>query len=120
MRKTFFIDIDGTVLYQDTPEEQERYGPEQRITDALPGALDKLKELEAQGHCIVFVSARKESLRDLTVKQLGKWNLPYDHLIMGIGQGERVLINNRKTGDKEDRARAFNVNMNEGLTDLLV
>ena len=62
----------------------------------LPGVIDKFAEWNGLGYTIVLTTGRRESERGLTIKQLQKVGLQYDHLIMGLGRGSRVLINDIK------------------------
>ena len=39
----------------------------------------------------------------------------YDKLIMGVGGGDRVLINDRKPASSRDTAYSINLNRNEGV-----
>ena len=114
-RKTYFIDIDGTLLHhhQDFTQSLE--------TDellALPGAKKKTIQWHCEGSMLILTTARPESTRALTERQLQLAGIIYDTLIMGIGSGERILINDYSDPHKL-KARAFNVNRNiDGLTGL--
>ena len=44
----------------------------------------------------------------------------YDQLIMGVGGGPRVLINDLKPGKDIKMSVAFNINRNEGLSNVEV
>jgi len=53
-------------------------------------------------------------LRDVTVKQLSYAGVVYDQLVMGIGGGSRVLINDlRANGDQS--AFVYQPKRNEGV-----
>jgi len=54
-------------------------------------------------------------MRNKTEKQLSKIGIFYDQLIMGIGGGDRVLINDRKPDSTRDTAYVINLDRNEGL-----
>jgi hypothetical protein len=49
---------------------------------------------------------------------LSKLGIIYDKLILGIGGGKRVLINDRKPDDNEDYAIAINLKRNSGIKNL--
>lgn len=115
--KTIFCDLDGTLFYEDINLSNiADFNKEQVL---LPGVSEKLLEWYSKGHYIILTTARKESSRELTKKQLVKLGVHYDQLIMGITHGQRVLINNRKDVSSpyhtELYAKAINVNMNMGL-----
>lgn len=61
-----------------------------------------------------FNYRKRESTRRVTVDQLESLGIFYDQLIMGIGGGSRVLINDRKP-DGSDTAFSYNVDRNYGI-----
>jgi hypothetical protein len=109
--KTIFIDIDGTLLYHYGSQSQQIQNPPK----LLPLVKEKLDKWDLQGYNIILTTGRKESLRQITEKQLSDIGIFFDQLIMGIGGGTRVLINDRKTNSQEDTAIAINITRNEGL-----
>jgi len=109
--KTIFCDIDGTILehvhkYSDLTKKQPTI---------LNGVIEKFNEWDSYGHKIILVTARKESARKITEKQLTDLGLCWDQLIMGITSGVRVLINDKLTSSNEDRAVSVNIFTNEGF-----
>jgi NDP-sugar pyrophosphorylase family protein len=109
--KTLFIDIDGTVL-KHMHSISEVYSEEPEV---LPKVVDKINEWDSHGHKIIFVTARKESTRAVTEKQLRHFGLAWDQLIMGVGGGTRILVNDKLNRTDADRAVGVNVITNEGL-----
>jgi len=109
--KTLFIDIDGTILkHQHTISEV--YSND---AVALPGVVAKLNEWDSQGHTIVLVTARKESTREITEQQLRKFGIAWDQLVMGLGGGTRILINDKLSKTDLDRAVGVNVVTDQGF-----
>ena len=109
--KTLFIDIDGTILkHQHTISEV--YAKEAEI---LPKVVDKINEWDSQGHKIIIVTARKESTREITEQQLREFGIAWDQLVMGVGGGTRVLINDKLDKNDLDRAIGVNVITNGGF-----
>jgi NDP-sugar pyrophosphorylase family protein len=108
--KTIFCDIDGTILVHLHKISQVL----QDAGELLTGVRDKFDEWDSKGHHIVLTTARKESARAHTVKQLADAGIIYDQLIMGITSGTRVLINDKKLSTDPDRARNVNVITNQG------
>ena len=97
--KTIFCDIDGTlwehvggiVPDQATVKEQK----------LLPNTRDAIDKWDRLGYRIILTTGRKESLRLKTEAELLRLGIVYDKLIMGLGGGVRILINDRKPhGDK--------------------
>jgi hypothetical protein len=83
--KTIICDIDGTLIEHAVPWESSLPSFKMKI---LPGTLDKLAEWDRKGYNIILTTGRKESLRNVTEKQLSEVGIFYDQLIMGIGGGE--------------------------------
>ena len=110
--KTIFCDIDGTLVRHEKPSAATR--PSFSMT-VLDGTIEKLLEWDRKGYNIILTTGRKESLRESTVAQLHEAGIFYDQLIMGIGGGYRVLINDRKPDSADDTARAINLTRNKGI-----
>jgi len=113
MSKTYILDIDGTVLHHIDDFENIYNYP---VLLGLPGANTKTAQWHCEGHYIILITARPESIRDITVKQLAAAGIFYDMLIMGVGAGERILVNDYVTNRK---AFAYNVVRNvDGIKDV--
>jgi uncharacterized HAD superfamily protein len=117
MRKTYFIDIDGTLL--EHIEDFENIHKYDNLK-TLPGAAAKTTQWHCEGHMIILTTARAESLRDITKTQLSNAGIIYDILLMGIGAGERILINDYKNSSfPTKKAFSYNVQRNiEGIKDI--
>ena len=113
--KTIFCDIDGTLVEHVKPSIASRPSHTMRVLD---GTIERLLEWDKKGYNIILTTGRKESLRSLTEAQLAEAGIFYDKLIMGIGGGYRVLINDRKPDSADDTAFAINLTRNEGIEDL--
>jgi hypothetical protein len=114
-RRTYIIDIDGTILPQNTsdPVAQWRGEPD----GLLPGVVDFFARVEQAGDCIVLLTARRESCRPRLEATLRRLGLFWDELVMGAGSGPRVLIND--SADGEIKAHAVNIPRNTGLSNVL-
>lgn len=111
---TIFCDIDGTLIeYEGVLKAVD----ENHDVKVLPHVIDKFKEWDLRGYNIILTTGRKESLRDATIKQLKRAGIFYDQLIMGIGGGYRVLINDKKP-DGSITAFSFCPDRNFGLGDI--
>jgi len=114
MKKTLFIDIDGTLV-------KHQGNLSKMITnemEILPGVIEKLNEWNEAGNCIILTTGRKETLRKITEEGLLKNGIFYDQLIMGLTRGERVVINDKKPGNDMSVAYAIQINRNEGLKNI--
>jgi len=116
-RKTIFCDIDGTLIKHFPPSITAK---NKHSIKPLKGTLDKFLQWEREGHCIVLITARKECTRNQTEKQLANAGIFYDNLIMGIGSGERYLINDKKIDSDADTAFAINIARNQGIADVSI
>lgn len=110
--KTIFCDIDGTlwdhvgnITYQVNVESHK----------LLPNTLNALNRWDKLGYRIILTTGRRESMRELTEYHLKKLGIVYDQLIMGLGGGSRILINDRKPDSNKNTAYAINLVRNRGL-----
>jgi len=115
--KTIFCDIDGTLVEHMKPNIAANSFSRMKL---LSGTIQKLNEWDSKGYNIILTSGRKESMREQTKKQLADVGIIYDQLIMGIGGGTRVLINDLKVSSSVPTAIALCVDRNKGIQDLVV
>jgi len=124
--KTIFCDIDGTLCEYPYSSEighlgaQINYDFDQKNMKPLPGTLKKLWEWDKAGHIIILTTGRKEGMRESTERQLREAGVIYDRLIMGIGGGARVLINDLKPNRDGDTAIAINLKRDTGVKDVKI
>lgn len=109
--KSIFCDIDGTLVehkgdiiknYQDNPV-------------GLTNVIQSIKQWDKLNYRIILTTGRKESTRYHTEQQLHSMGIVYDQLIMGLPNGDRVLINDKKTNGIRNTAYAINLVRNEGM-----
>ena len=108
--RTIICDIDGTIFqhHGDICGQHRSHGT------LLPGAQDRFREWDREGCCIILVTGRRESVRADTERQLAEAGIVHDHLIMGVGGGKRVLINDLKPNG-ELTAEAICIDRNKGM-----
>lgn len=109
---TIFCDIDGTLVLHEKPNVNS--SPKHSMV-LLDGTIEKLIEWDRLGYRIILTTGRKESMRKETERQLSECGIFYDQLVMGIGGGKRILINDRKPNGTEDYAMAINIERNSGI-----
>lgn len=109
--KTIFCDIDGTI-FKHQHAISGVYSNEEEI---LEGVIKKFDEWDSAGYKIILTTGRKESTRAVTVKQLENLQVVYDMLIMGVGTGNRILINDKLNENAPDRASSVNVITDAGF-----
>jgi hypothetical protein len=111
--KTIFCDIDGVLLCHSGDITKQHLEKGSKLI--ISSTLDKLREWDKKGYNIILVTGRRESVREHTEKQLAEVGIFYDKLVMGIGGGVRILINDKKNNSYEDTAIAINLIRNEGI-----
>lgn len=110
--KTIICDLDGTVF----KHQGNTVGIQRNQPSVLRGVADKFNEWELDGHYIIFITGRRESLRKRTEDHLQTFGIPYDLLLMGVTSGDRVLINDKTILD-DDTCFAVNVDKDVGFDD---
>ena len=110
--RTIFLDLDGTILNHVHSISEVYETP----AFLLNGVRQKLNAWDSAGHRIILTTARKESTREHTVRQLAELGVAYDQLIMGLTTGPRILVNDKLRDTDPDRALAINVTTNQGFT----
>ena len=113
---TIFCDIDGTLVEHHPPNISAHPGNSLKI---LANTISKLTEWDAKGYNIILTSGRKEGMRKSTEEQLRKAGIIYDQLVMGIGGGDRILINDKKP-DGRVAASVINLNRDDGVKDVKI
>lgn len=106
---TYFIDLDGTVFMH-----SHRYSNLTTNIQLCPGVREALDEIDSRGDKIILCSARKESAREFTEKILSDLLVPYDQLILGIGQGKRIIVNDKLDNSSLSRCGAIDVLTDRG------
>ena len=112
-RKTIFIDIDGTILkHHQNLNKMTSDEPE-----LIEGTIEKFLWWIKKEYYIVITTARVEGLRQVTQKQLTDVGLFYDQMIMGLPNGPRVLINDKKP-EGTISAVAYCIERDGGIKDI--
>lgn len=113
LAKTIILDIDGTIIEQHE-NYMEMIASKEKFK-VLPGTLEKLMEWERKNYRLILITARKEGSRRVTEDMLAELGVFYDQLVMGVGIGPRVVINDLKPGKDFDMALGINVKRNQGI-----
>lgn len=114
MTKTIFCDIDGTIF----KHKGDIYKNILEPPEILNGVIDKFKEWDKNNYKIILTTGRKESNRQQTIEQLKIFGINYDELIMGLPNGDRILINDKKELGIDYTAYAYNLIRNEGMNNI--
>ena len=113
-QKTILCDIDGTLVKHTDPTLTAN--PDYEL-ELLPGTLEKLIEWDRKGYRIILVTGRRESSRTATEKQLSRLGIFYDQLVMGLGGGKRIIINDRKPNGV-DACDSVSIDRNSGISSI--
>jgi mannose-6-phosphate isomerase-like protein (cupin superfamily) len=109
--KTIFCDIDGT-LVEHKGDIIKNFQEEPVI---LNNVIENIKQWDKLNYKIILTTGRQESTREATQKQLSSLGIVYHALIMGIPNGDRVILNDKKTNSPRNTAYAINLVRNEGM-----
>jgi len=116
MKKTIFLDIDGCLIkHKGNLSNILLNNNDDEIID---GTIEKLNEWESEGHKIILVTGRKESMRKKTIEQLDRLGIFYSELIMDINRGTRILINDKKPDNDMKVAIAYEIERNSGIKNI--
>ena len=88
--KTIICDIDGTLVKY---TGEGHLGIMNKEHELLPGVLGRMRRWEVQGHRIILITGRRESIRERTESELRRLGIPFDMLLMGFADEGRFLIN---------------------------
>jgi bisphosphoglycerate-independent phosphoglycerate mutase (AlkP superfamily) len=122
MPRTFFIDIDGTIVKHLSDEEldlilKEKTKDEFR-EELLPGVSHFFKSLN-KDDTVIFTTARMEEHRQITEEMLKHNGIHYSQLIMGLSCGPRYLINDT-VNCLYQKSIAINVLRDTGFGDISI
>jgi uncharacterized HAD superfamily protein len=109
-KKTYFVDIDGTIFIY---RKFETYKSSE--AEVIKSSKQFLQNVWDEGHMIVLTTARPEELREHTIMELTKNGIPFNQLVMGIERGPRYIINDMDPNKPGKRAIAINVIRDGGI-----
>lgn len=111
---TFFVDIDGTLVkYRKFSELSSA------VLTPIQDVIDSVNHHYDNGSHIVITSARPIEYELFTKQELEKIGVKYHQLILGIGRGTRVILNDKDPENPEiPRAIGINFNRDMGLEEL--
>lgn len=116
-KPVFFCDIDGTLV-----KSQSRYGENSfnNPPTVLQGNVDTIKKYVNKGCQIIFTTARTHDYYDVTRKMLEELGFKKPHLICGLHNTRRILINDFNEANPHPRATAINIRRDtDSLKDFL-
>lgn len=113
---TLFVDIDGTLVkYRKFSELHES------VLTPIQDVIDYVNSHHDNGSVVVITTARPESYRLFTKQELEKIGVRYSQLIMEMGRGTRVILNDIDPDNQElPRAIGINLERDGGLKDITI
>jgi hypothetical protein len=106
MKKTWFIDFDGTLVFQKSHLKDEDY--------ILPGTLDFFEKIVEKEDVVIITTGRGSDHKDRISNFLQKHRIKYDLIICDLPTGPRVVVNDKKT-DGTLTAYSYNLTRDEGI-----
>lgn len=107
---TWFFDLDGTILEHRVRVDGVLTG-ENKL---LPGVKELWNEIPADD-IIILITARWEEDKQEIIDFFNKNNLRFDHLLVNMAKGERIVVNDIKPDQGLDTAIGWNVIRNKGF-----
>lgn len=104
MKKTWFLDFDGTLVLQKSYLSEE--------DTILQSTFDLFEAIK--NDYIVITTARPQEHKKRIIDFMKKYNLKFDEIICGLPTGPRVLINDKKN-DGMKTAYSFNLERDRGI-----
>jgi hypothetical protein len=111
-KDTIFCDIDGTIF------KYRKFGTyEETLPEVIQSTLDYLNKEKEKGSFIVLTSARPDMMYGHTMKELIRFKIPFDRIVLGIGRGVRYVINDMDPEKEGERAVAINLVRDAGFAE---
>ncbi|MBL1209497.1 hypothetical protein [Geminocystis sp. GBBB08] len=106
---TLFVDIDGTLV----ENSSSHFPPYIGNTSAISANIQILQTLYQSGKFqIILTTSRPEKYRTMTIEQMKKLAMPFDHLIMGLFHGKRIIVNDYSRSNPYKSCDAINLKRN--------
>ena len=125
LNKTWFIDIDGTIVKSRNNEQLDEaivtMGDKSHLSEELIKKSQEFIQSIPDNDTIVLTTARDSRHEIHTLKMLNHFKIRYDRILFDLRAGARILINDIKpvgiAGNNEPlkTAYAINVQRNEGI-----
>lgn len=105
LKKTWIFDLDGTLVKHRAYETGEEV--------ILPGVSELLSQIP-ENDMIVIITGRPKEHQDITIKNLKRLGIRYNHIIFDAGAGARMIVNDTKPSGYKT-AHSFCATRNAGI-----
>lgn len=114
---TLFVDLDGTLVINSGQYTKPGWGD----TAGIDKNIETINALHSTGKVeVIITTSRKESFREVTVKQLERLGVKYDQIIFGLVHGKRIVINDYAKTNPYKSCDAINLKRNsDDLAEML-
>lgn len=109
-RKSYFIDIDGTITNAGGPFGKNNW----KNVKVISGVKEKIQSLKNDGCAIYIVTSRPELESESTEEILKNGGIVWDKIIYGIQNGPRIMINDYANSNPYPSVEAVNTERNSG------
>jgi hydroxymethylpyrimidine pyrophosphatase-like HAD family hydrolase len=113
--KTVVCDIDGCIFKHMGNLPNMILG----TPEICPNVKEQFDLWDKKAYKIILLTGRRESMRDVTERQLRSFGLFWDVLVMNATRGQRILVNDIKPGIDGKTAVAHNLERNQGFVELI-
>jgi hypothetical protein len=93
MSKTYFIDVDGTLVTHLSNAELDEYLDKPEHKEQLLVGVKQLWETFSDDDVIIITTARETRHKAMTEKIFEENNLRYNQMIVNLPSGPRIVIN---------------------------
>jgi len=127
LNKTWFVDIDGTLLIHKTNEELDKIiednGTKSHLHETpIAGAISFINNLPKKDR-VILTTARESRHLAHTIRTLHHFDIRYNKIVDELGAGPRIVVNDIKpagsAGNKECLDTAYSINVDRDKGDML-
>ena len=126
LSKTWFVDVDGTIIKHSTNEELDdmifKFRDKSYLAETpIASAIEFFKNRPKKDR-IIIATAREKRHIEHTLKVLRHHGMPFDDYVFELGAGPRIVVNDTKppgvAGNKDPLKTAYglDVERDEGIT----
>lgn len=103
---TLFVDIDGTIVQYRKFSELST-----AVLTPIQEVIDTVNNYYNEGAVVIITTARPSAYELFTKQELEKLGVKYHQLVMNLGRGTRVILND-KDPENPELPRALGINLN--------